>query len=482
MTRTIRTAGMVLVVLLSTAVGGIALGGTAAALDEGAGAMYPSAPGTDALGTAVVVARPGDAVAKNGIKKLTLSTSAGSFANVTDDDVFIAIRGGKRIEIAESGSDITELSNITVSPSASGDQLEITLPRPVRPRFASDSPNTGAEVAVKFDNFTTPRQPGSYQINGTLSDPSGATDGPASVSYSVSPAQISMENQDLSQFSDQQTLNVSAAVPGGGYVGVFTKAPNGSPGKLVGATNVSTTPDAQNYSIDVGGNVSESQQLMAVAYTESSGRSAALRAEQSFDPSADQPLRVNGTLVNATANVSTLDVDGKVEAGGEYPQGARLYFPQAESGTSYQVRSVDGSELGPAATQFQTGANGTTVLDTSDLSEGQYAITRIDDDSLVSLDNDSTTGPQDDSIFITGQQQTTQATTQASGTDAATDDQSGDETAAGSGTDTAAGNGSVNDSGSGGSGDSSSSGPGFGIAVAVVALLGAALLATRRDR
>ena len=481
MTRTIRTAGMVLVVLLSTAVGGIALGGTAAALDEGAGATYPLTPGSNTLGTFVYVARPGDAVAENGIKEITLDVSEGaSVANVTDDDVFIAVRGGKRIEIAENNSDIVEVSNISVSSNQAGDELTITLPRPVRPRFASDSPNTGAEIAVKVGNFTTPSQPGTYPINGTLTDPSGTTDGPATVTYSVSSPQISMENQDLSQFSDQQTLNVSAAVPGGGYVGVFTKAPNGSPGKLVGATNVSTTPAAQNYTIDVGGNVSESQQLMAVAYTESSGRSAGTRAGESFDPSADQPLRVNGTLVNATANVSTLDVDGKVEAGGEYPQGARLYFPQAESGTSYQVRSVDGSELGPAATQFQTGANGTTVLDTSDLSEGQYAITRIDDDSLVSLDNDSTTGPQDDSIFITGQQQTTQATTQASGTDAATDGQSGgDETAAGDGTDAAAGNDSGNGSGSG---DSSSSGPGFGIAVAVVALLGAALLATRRDR
>lgn len=473
MTRTIRTAGLVLMVLLSATVGGIALGGSAAALDPGAGSMYPSAPGTDALGTAVVVVRPGDAVAENGIKRITLSTSAGSFENVTDDDVFIAIRGGQRIEIAEGGTAITELSNISVSSSAGGNQLQITLPRPVRPRFASDSPGTGAEVAVKFGNFTTPSRPGSYQVNGTLSAPSGATDGPASVSYSVSPVALSMANQSLSQFSDRQTINVSAAIPGGGYVGLFTTAPNGSAGQLVGATNVSRSTATQNYSIDVGGNVTESQRLTAVAYTETSGRSATLRAEEPFTPTEDQPLRVNGTLVNATGYVSTLDVDGRVEAGAEYGQGARLYFPQGEPATGYQLRSVNDSELGPAATQFETAANGTLILDTSDLSEGQYAITRISDGSLVSLDNDSTTGPQDDSIFITGQQVTTQATTQASGTDAVT---GGNATAA---------DGSGNGSGSGGNGSgstttSSSSGPGFGIAVAVVALLGAALLARRR--
>jgi PGF-CTERM protein len=491
MTRTIRTVGLVLVVLCSSVVGGIALGGSAAALDPGAGAVYPSAPGTDALGTAVAVVRPGDAVAQNGIRTITLSTSAGSFANVTDDDVFVAIRGGQRIEISEGGSAITELSNLTVSSSAGGNQLQITLPRPVRPRFASDSPNTGAEVAVKFENFTTPSQPGNYRMNVSLTDPSGTTDGPVSVSYSVSPVTLSMANQSLSQFSDRQTINVSAAIPGGGYVGLFTTAPNGSPGQLVGATNVSRSTSAQNYSIDVGGNISESQQLTAVAYTETSGRSAALRAEEPFNPSEDQPLRVNGTLVNATGYVSTLDVDGRVVAGNQYDQGARLYFPQGEPATGYQLRAVNESELGPAVTQFETATNGTTALDTSDLSEGQYAITRVSNGSLVSLDNDSTTGPQDDSIFITGQQVTTQATATEAATDTATGGDAtvtagGDATTTAGGADTTAVSGSGNANGSGGGNDSggtdtsSSGGPGFGIAMAMVALVGAALLARRR--
>jgi PGF-CTERM protein len=478
---------MVLVVLLSAAVGGIALGGTAAALDPGAGAVYPSTPGTSTLGTFVYVARPGDAVAENGIKEITLDVSSGAdVSNVTDDDVFISVRGGQRIEIAENNTDIVDVSNISVSSSQGGDQLTITLPQPVRPRFASNSPNTGSEIAIKVENFTTPSQPGSYSVNATLSTPSGATDGPVSVSYSVGTPELSMANQRLSQFNDQQTINVSAAIPGGsGYVGLFTVAPNGSPGNLVGATNTSTTSSsAQNYSIDVGDNITESQQLVTIIYTESTGRSASLRAEESFDPSEDQPLRTNGTLVSATANVSTLDVDGKVEAGGEYAQGARLYFPQGEPGTSYQVRSIENGELGAAATQFQTGTNDTVILDTSGLSEGQYAITRLADESLVSLDNDSTTGPQDDSIFITGQQATTQAN--ATNTSGNATDTGATATAGSSEGDTtdsnASANGSGNASGNGSGTDSSSSGPGFGIAIAIVALLGAALLATRRDR
>ncbi|WP_256687927.1 PGF-CTERM sorting domain-containing protein [Halococcus qingdaonensis] len=477
---------MVLVVLLSAAVGGVALGGTAAALDPGAGATYPLTPSSDTLGTFVYVVRPGDSVAENGIKEITLDAGPNAdVSNVTDDDVFIAVRGGQRIEIAENNTDIVDVANISVSSNQAGDEVTITLPRPVQPQFASDSPNTGAEVAVKVGNFTTPDRPGSHSVNATFATASGSTDGPTSVSYSTTAPELSMDNQNLSQFSDQQSINVSASVPGGGYVGLFTTAPNGSPGELVGSTDVATATSSQQYSIDVSGNVTESQQLMAVAYSETNGRSASLRENQTFDPNDDERLRTNGTLVNATANVSTLDVDGQVEAGGEYAQGARLYFPQGEPETNYQVRSVEDGELGSAATQFQTGANDTTILDTSDLSEGQYAITRIADDSLVSLDNDSTTSAQDDSILITGQQATTQANmTNASGgatdTGATATASSGEGDAATGGN--ANGNGSGTASGNGSGTGTSSGGPGFGIAVAVVALLGAALLATRRNR
>ncbi|GAA0450629.1 PGF-CTERM sorting domain-containing protein [Halococcus dombrowskii] len=478
---------MVLVVLLSAAVGGVALGGTAAALDPGAGATYPLTPSSDTLGTFVYVVRPGDSVAENGIKEITLDAGPNAdVSNVTDDDVFIAVRGGQRIEIAENNTDIVDVANISVSPNQAGDEVTITLPRPVQPQFASDSPNTGAEVAVKVGNFTTPDRPGSHSVNATFATASGSSDGPTSVSYSTTAPELSMNSQNLSQFSDQQSINVSASVPGGGYVGLFTTASNGSPGELIGSTDVATATSSQQYSIDVSGNVTESQQLMAVAYSETNGRSASLRENQTFDPSDDERLRTNGTLVNATANVSTLDVDGRVEAGGEYAQGARLYFPQGEPDTNYQVRSVEDGELGSAATQFQTGANDTTILDTSDLSEGQYAITRIADDSLVSLDNDSTTSAQDDSILITGQQATTQANTTNASDGAATDTGATATASSGEGdtaTDgNASGNGSANASDNGSGTDTSSSGPGFGIAVAVVALLGAALLVTRRNR
>ena len=473
---------MVSLVVLSAMAGGVVLGGTAAALDGSVVGTYPLTPGSNTLGTYVFVARPGDNVAQSGIKKITLRADAGSFENVTEKDVFVVVRGGKRIEIGNTGEALIDVSGINVSSSNGGDRLTITLPRPVRPRFASDSPNTGAEVAIKFDNFTTPKKPGSYPVEGTLSTASGATDGPVSVSYTVSSPELSMENQSVSQFSKTQEVNVSAAIPAGGYVGVFKVAPNGSPGKLVGSTNTSTaSPGVKNYSIDVSGNISESQQLMAVAYTESSGRSSGLRAGESFDPTEDDPLVVNGNLVNATASISTLDVDGRVEAGNEYDQGAKLYFSQGDSSTSYQIRTVKNGELGPSATQFQTAPNGTAIIDTTELEQGQYAISRVDDDSLVSLDNDSTTAPGDDSFFVSGKQMTTTG----GGATATEDGSAATENGGNGGGDATEGgtaSGGSNESGGNGDGGSSGFGPGFGPVVAVLALLAAALLAVRRDR
>jgi PGF-CTERM protein len=474
MTQKFQSAGMALVVLLAAVVGGVALTGTATALEGHAGATYPATPGTDTLGTFVFAAEPGDNVAKNGIKTITLDFSSGAgVANVSDKDVFISVRGSQRIEIAEEPSDITEVNSLNVSSNAAKNTVAITLPQPVRPRIPSGG--VGAEIAIKVENVTTPSQPGTYTVEGTFAGPSGNTDGPATVSYSVSSPALSMTNQSLSQFSSQQTINVSASIPGGGYVGLFTTAANGSRGQLVGWTNVSAAPSVGNYTIDVGNNITETQRLVAVAYTESKGRSAGLRAEQSFDPVADEPLVVNGRVVNATATVSTLDVDARVTAGTAYDQGTRLYF-MGDPNTAYRIFTVQNGELGSSAAQFQTAANGTEIIDTAQLGKGRYAISRVDTGSLVSLDNDSTTGPADDSFLVTGQQATTTRTAAASNATAAgTAATTGTTATAAGGTATSGSNGT-----GGGQQGTGAGGPGFGVVVTVVALLGAALLMRRR--
>lgn len=491
---------MVLLIVLATVVGGIALGGTAAALDGSAAAVYPATPGTDTLGTFVFVVRPGDNVAQNGIKHIKLDFGPGAgIANVSDKDIFISVRGGQRIEISEEPSSITEVNRLNVSTNTAKNIVTITLPRPVRPRVG----NVGAEVAIKVENFTTPSQPGTYTVQGTFIGPQGKADGPATVSYWVSSPALSMANQSVSQFDSNQTINVSASIPGGGYVALFTVGENGSPDSLIGWTNVTTAPSVRNYTVSVGENVTKSQRIVAIAYTESMGRSSGLRAEQSFDPVADEPLVVNGAVVNATAFVSTLDVDARVMAGKAYDQGTQLYFAQGQPNTAYQIHLVKNGTLGPTAAQFQTRANGTAIINTSQLGEGRYAITRVADGSLVSLDTDSTTGPVDDSFVITGQQATPTGTPTSDGSGAtntsnttsttsvsnattsvstATTDGGGAGTTATDGTsaDGAADGGSgANESGSGEQA-TEAGGPGFGIAVAVLALLGAALLATRR--
>ena len=504
MTRTLSAVVMVAVVLLSTVAGVVALGGSAVAFEANGGSTYPATTNASTIGTGLYAVKPGDAVAEDGIETITLDVGPeASVANVTAQDVYVAIRGTTRYEI----------DNVTVSSSEDGSRLEITLPRTIQPPLG-EGPNTGSEVAVKFRNFTTPSEPGSYTIEGTVSTPSGETDGPASASYGVTRPELSIENQSLSQFDERQRLDLSAAIPGGGYVGLFTVAENGSRGELVGSTNVSTSREARNYTVDVSGNVTETQELVAVAYTESVGRSIGVRQEQTFDPAADDPLVVGGDLVNATATISTIDVDGRLTAGGEYDQGERLYFDRGEEDTNYAISRIESGELGGAATQFQTAANGTAIVDTGELEAGQYAITRVDDGSLVGLDDDSTTGPGDDSFVVTGQQvnatttRTTDATTTTTGpanttttttattTAGATATTDGETTADGtettletpmegttaaSGADTTEGGaatdgGEANDSG----GATEEGGPGFTVIATVVALLAAALLAATR--
>jgi len=394
MIRKLATVAMIAVVVVS-AVGGVAvLGGSAAAYEGNAAATYPLTPGTSTLGTAVYAVKPDDAAAENGIETITLDVgSEASVANVTSDDVEVAVRGGTLFQI----------ENVNVSSSDNGSQLEITLPRTIQPQLGSGA-SAGAEVAVKFHNFTTPSEPGTYSIEGTVTTPEGETDGPASVSYTVSQPELSVSDQGISQFSERQQLNLTASIPGGGYIGLFTTTDDASQGRLVGTTNVSTSPESANYTIDVSGEISSSQNLTAVAYTESAGLSASIRRNETFDPAADNPVVIDGELLNATASISTLDVDGRLQAGGEYDQGERRYFDQGEASTGYQISRIEDGEIGPSATQFQTAANGTAIVDTAALDEGQYAITRVDDGSLVGLDNDSTTGPGDDSFLVTGQQ------------------------------------------------------------------------------
>jgi len=404
MTRTLSTVVIVAVVLLSTVAGVVALGGSAVAFEANGGSTYPATPNTSTIGTGLYAVKPGDAVVEDGIETVTLDVGPeASVANVTSEDVYVAIRGTTRYEI----------DDVNVSSSQNGSRLEVTLPRTIQPPLG-EGPNTGSEVAVKFRNFTTPSEPGTYTIDGAVSTPLGETDGPASVSYTVSEPELSFANQSVSQFDERQALDVSAAIPGGGYVGLFTTTENGSRDRLVGSTNVSVSREAGNYTVDVSGNVTETQELVAVAYTETTGRSYGIRTEQTFDPAADEPLVVGGDLVNATATVATLDVDGRLTAGSEYDQGERLFFDQGEASTSYAITRIESGELGATADSFQTAANGTAIVDTASLDEGQYAITRVDDGSLVSLDDDSTTGPGDDSFVVTGQQvnaTTTDATT-----------------------------------------------------------------------
>ena len=485
-------------VVIVAAVAAVAVGSPAAvALEPDTAAPYPHSPGTTVQDFPIsVVAERNDAIVLNGMGSITLDFGAdssfdGGVQNVTAEDIEVTIIGESdqrtvgAFEVTESGGGTIALDFTQRVPVAAGDR-----------------------ILVEVANVTTPSADGQYSVSVSATTPSGTTEGPVSVGYRVASASVSFPNQTASQFNDTQEITVSGVVPNAGYVGVFTVNEDGSRGELVGSTEpIVARYNQRNYTVSLGGDVEESQRLEAVVFYETTGDNAAVRLNESLDPAEDAVVTNDGVPANTTGYVTTIDADARIAAGSEYVPGARLFFDQGEPNTGYQVQAVENGTLGDVVTQFETPANGSTVVSTAGFAPGQYAITRVDDGSVVSLDDDSTTGARDDSFLVTesAAETTTDATTNASvGTNATTvdgtaatttddgsataaagateqgttDDGAGETTPAGDGGDTA-GNGSDGDSGDGNSG---AFGPGFGPAVAVIALLAAALLAARRTR
>jgi PGF-CTERM protein len=475
-----RTVFMTAVVLVSALAGGVAFSGSAVALDADTAAPYPHSPGTTVDEFPVsVVAQRSDAITRNGMKSITLNFGAdssfdGSVQNVSAESVSVFITGQNNTRT---------LGSFNVSTNQNG-QVTVTFRQPVSVR-------AGDRIVVDVGNVTTPSSDGDYVVGVSATTPSGRTDGPVTVGYRVAGAELTFPNQSASQFSGNQTVTVSGIIPNAGYVGVFKMAENGSRGELVGSTQpILARYDTRNYTVNLSGNVKQSQRLVAVAYYETSGGSQSERLNATFDPSEDNVVTNNGVPVNATGYVTTVNATARVTAGTEYDQGARLYFSQGQPNTGYRIQLLQNGTPSQTATTFETGANGTEVITTADLNQGQYIITRVDNGSVVGLDNDSTTSQQDDSFFVTGQtvtQTTSTVNDTATGgnTTAAGAGGSNDTAAGGGGNGGGAGNGGSGGNGSGGSGNgggSGGSGPGFGVIVALVAVLAAGLLAVRRER
>jgi PGF-CTERM protein len=497
MTKAGHSAFMTAVVVVA-AVAAVAVGGPAAvALEPDTAAPYPHSPGVSVQEFPVsVVAERNDAVVLNGMGALTLDFGAdsgfdGSVTNVSADDVEVTIIS-ETDQQTVGAFEVTESSDGTVA-------LEFTQ----RVEVAA-----GDRILVQVADVTTPSADGQYSVSVSATTPGGTTDGPVSVGYRVVSASVSFPNQTASQFNDTQPITVSGVVPNAGYVGVFTVNENGSRGELVGNTEpIVAQYNTRNYTVALDGNVEASQRLEAVVFYETTGGNAAVRLNGSLDPAEDEVVTNDGVPANATGYVATIDADGRITTGSEYEIGSRLFFDQGEPDTGYQVQAVEDGTLGEVVTTFETPASGSAVVSTAGFAPGQYAITRLDDGSVVSLDGDSTTGAQDDSFFVTeAVAETTAATTTANdsvGTDTMTaettdgaatteagtteqdtteQDTTETETTETETTETT----TVADGGdtttSEGDGSSGAFGPGFGPVAAVLALLAAALVAARRAR
>ena len=470
-------AVLVTAVAVATAVASVVAGGPAAALGGQTGATFPHEPGSSAQVVVPVEAEGGDAIVADGLGRLTVDFGAdrrfdGTTANVSSVDVFVQPEG--------NGTQRQPVTDFTVN--GSGSRLTVTFADPARI-------DAGDDIVLKAYDFANPTAARTYTAAVTATTPDGATDGPVSVSYRIARASLSFPNQSASQFGSQN-VTVSGVVPNRGYVGIFRTGENGSRGALVGS--VPTGParyNERNYTVSLGGSVTESQRLVAIPFYESQGTNLNERAAGTFDPEQDVPLANNGRSVNATGFVSVVDADAQVQAGTEYPGNARLYFDPGQPNAGYQVRAVEDGALGGIVTQFSTDADGSAVIDAGQLGQGQYAITTVaNPDAVVGLDDDSTTSPADDSFFVAGETATTAATTAGDGAEGATAGPSVDATADGTAATTGGGAGDAAGDGAGatdGDGGSSVFGPGLGVtsvllALLVAALIGGMVLARRR--
>ncbi|TKX72825.1 BGTF surface domain-containing protein [Halorubrum sp. GN11GM_10-3_MGM] len=182
--------------------------------------------------------------------------------------------------------------------------------------------------------------------------------------------------------------------------------------------------------------------------------SDAVIAEETQEPASFEVSDLSPQEATATAGDS-VDVSATIENTG------------SEEGTQTVALTLDGDELDTTEVTLESGATQTVefTADTTGLDAGDY-------EHGVATDDDEATG----TLTIEGDS----SGDDSSGDDSSGDDSSGDDS---SGDDSSGDDSSGDDSsGDDSSGDSTDDGtPGFGALVALVALIAAALLATRRN-
>jgi hypothetical protein len=366
--------------LLVAAVVLAGVGGTTVALEDELSEPYPHSPGSNVLQRVSVTAESGDAVVQSGLEEATIDFGVdnrfdGSFGNVTRVDVLVSGRDPIPANFSTSDN-----GQITIDPAR-----RISL-------------EAGDRMFFRIFNFTTPSVANPYRAQVTLTSGEGATD-TATVNYPITRTTLSFPNQTAPQFGSQ-SVELSGTVPNFGYIGVFEVDGNGR-GELVGSTATGPDHDPQNFTVDLNGNVTESQALQAVVFYETRGETLDERRNGTFDPATDRPFTNTGQVVSATGFATTIDADARLEPGREYAPGTGLYFAGGEPGTGYQVRRVEDGSLAGTATQFETGSDGTATFDTADVGTGRYAITTVaEPGEVLSIDDDSTTSAADDSFVV----------------------------------------------------------------------------------
>ncbi|WP_299235674.1 BGTF surface domain-containing protein [Natronomonas sp.] len=187
--------------------------------------------------------------------------------------------------------------------------------------------------------------------------------------------------------------------------------------------------------------------------------------QQNFEDNGEA-AGVVAELEGATFSVSNLaPQEAEVEQGTAIDVSATITNEGDSSGNQSVALTLDGDELDSQQVELDAGEETEVAfegVDTSELAEGSY-------EHGIATDDDSATG-------------TLTITVPSEGDDGASDDGSADDGGDGSADDGEMDDGAADDGGDDGAADDGTEDqPGFGAVVALIALLGAALLAARRN-
>lgn len=378
---------LVLVALTPALMSGPAQGATATQVT-----VTPATPSSTATVEVRTTIQSGDSTAGENLNAISIDLDRASFDEVQPSEVQVIVGPS-----GDGSGEADRARAVNLSTDANSRRLTARL-------NDSLAIAAGDRVQVRISNVQTPDQEGSYGARLTLRTEAGSSEGPITSSYRIQSAHVSLPDQQAEGPAQSQanetvtrTIRVSALMPNGGYIAVFTGR-NGDPDDLVGVTRVQSSSSNRTYRVRL--NISENQELIAVPYFESGERAFGDDQQEGFSQLADEPYVRSNEVISDQGSIVLRRPTAQIRSGGQYRVGAQLLFTQGEPSTEYELRAVDDGRAGDEIIAFQTNQTGVAVLDSTNLSTNKYAIVQVTGSDVVNLDGDSIGSAADDGFTV----------------------------------------------------------------------------------